>query len=68
LSLGVFNSNKVAATRGTSGVVYDIADKLMYNDESMINGFAYVNHSVENPRLGLLLCINGAGIQYSWLK
>ena len=68
LSLGVYKPNEVAATGGTSGVVYGIVDKPIYDDNSRINGFAHVNHSSENPRLGLLLCINGAGIQYSWLK
>lgn len=67
LSLGVFNPNEVAATGGTSGVVYGVVDKLIYDNASRINGFAHVNHSSENPRLGLLLCINGAGIQYSWV-
>lgn len=68
LSLGVFNPNEVAATGGTSGVVYSVVDKPIYDLKSRINGFAHVNHTAENPRLGLLLCINGAGIQYAWLK
>lgn len=67
LSLGVINPNEVAATGGTSGVVYGVVDKLIYDAASRINGFAHVNHSSENPRLGILLCINGAGIQYSWV-
>lgn len=68
LSLGVTQAGEVAATGGTSGVVYGIADRLTYDPKSRINGFAHVNHSPENPRLGLLLCINGAGIQYAWMK
>lgn len=68
LSLGVFNPNEVAATGGTSGVVYAVVDQLIYDNQSRINGFAHVNHTPENPRLGLLLCINGAGIQYAWVK
>jgi len=68
MSLGVFNPGEIAATGGTSGVVYGITDQAQYDVQSRINGFAHVNHSKEKPRLGLLLCINGAGIQYSWLK
>ncbi len=68
LSLGVLKPNEVAATGGTSGVIYGVVDKLIYDDESRINGFAHVNHTSQNPRLGLLLCINGAGIQYAWMK
>lgn len=68
LSLGVYHPNEVAATGGTSGVVYGIVDNPKFDPLSRVNGFAHVNHTLENPRLGLLLCINGAGIQYTWLK
>ena len=68
LSLGVFKPKQVAATGGTSGVVYGIVDQLVADKHSRINSFAHVNHSVDKPRVGLLLCINGAGIQYSWMK
>ncbi len=68
LSLGVFKSGEVAATGGTSGVVYGISDKLIYDNDSRINGFAHVNHTKADPSIGILLCINGAGIQYAWMK
>jgi len=67
-SLGVVNPNEVAATGGTSGVIYGVVDRPAYDPPSRINGFAHVNHHPDRPRLGLLLCINGAGIQYAWLK
>ena len=68
MSLSVFNPGEVAATGGTSGVVYAVVDKYIHDDDSRINGFAHVNHRFDDPRVGLLLCINGAGIQYSWVK
>ena len=68
LSLGVFRPNEIAATGGTSGVIYGISEQLMYDKQSRINGFAHVNHTANQPRIGQLLCINGAGIQYAWLK
>ena len=68
LSLGVFEPGEIAATGGTSGVVYGVTDKVNFDPKSRINGFAHVNHSAANPRLGLLLCINGSGSQFSWLK
>ncbi len=68
MSLGVFAPGEIAATGGTSGVVYGITDKPQFDPQTRINSFAHVNHTPETPRLGLLLCINGAGIQYSWLK
>lgn len=68
MSLGVFHPGEMAATGGTSGVVYGVVDQHQYDVQSRINTFAHVNHTPEIPRLGLLLCINGAGIQYAWLK
>ena len=68
LSLGVFQPNEVAATGGTSGVVYGIVDDYISDPKGRVNGFAHVNHRQEDPRIGLLLCINGAGIQYAWMK
>jgi xylulokinase len=68
LSLNVFNPGEVAATAGTSGVIYGILDKLNADMKSRVNLFAHVNHSAEKPRLGVLLCVNGTGIQYSWLR
>lgn len=68
MSLNVLNPGEAAATGGTSGVVYSLTDRLVYDPLSRINSFLHVNHSVEQPRIGALLCINGAGIQYSWLR
>ncbi len=67
LSLNVFNPGEVAATGGTSGVVYAITDSLSVKESSRVNNFAHVNYTTEKPRIGKLLCINGAGIQYRWL-
>jgi xylulokinase len=67
-SLNVLNPGEIAATAGTSGVVYGVSDEVKYDPASRVNTFAHVNHSPELNRLGVLLCINGTGIQYSWLK
>ncbi len=68
LSLGVFEPGEIAATGGTSGVVYGVTDQAIFDQQSRINGFAHVNYQKEIPRIGLLLCINGAGILYAWLR
>lgn len=68
LSLNVFNSGEVAATGGTSGVIYAITDNKNSVEASRINHFAHVNYSAEKPTIGKLLCINGAGIMYRWLR
>jgi xylulokinase len=62
------NSGEVAATGGTSGVLYAITDVLNSEETMRINNFAHVNYSNKNRLLGKLLCINGAGIQYKWIK
>ncbi len=68
LSLNVLEAGEVAATGGTSGVVYGVAGRPLYDPESRVNAFAHVNHSAEKPSIGILLCINGAGIQYRWAR
>lgn len=67
-SLHVLNPGEVAATAGTSGVVYGVTDQINYDPLSRVNTFLHVNHSAENPRLGILLCINGVGILNSWIR
>ena len=68
MSLGVNEVGQVAASGGTSGVIYAIMDEAKWDPHSRVNGFAHVNHDENNNRIGILLCINGAGIQYAWLK
>ena len=67
-SLNVLNPGEIAATAGTSGVVYGVSDEIKYDSLSRVNTFAHVNHSLYNTSLGVLLCINGTGILNSWLK
>jgi len=68
LSLNVFNPGEVAATGGTSGVVYAVSESLSSKESDRINNFAHVNYAKDaSPKIGKLLCINGAGIQYRWL-
>ncbi|WDF67405.1 FGGY family carbohydrate kinase [Sphingobacterium oryzagri] len=68
LSLNVFEPGEVAATAGTSGVIYAVTDQLLYDAHSRVNSFAHVNHQTGKPNIGVLLCINGTGIQNSWIK
>ena len=68
LSLNVFNPGEIASTAGTSGVVYGVLGEVNYDPKSRVNTFAHVNHTSEQTRLGVLLCINGTGILNSWMK
>ncbi len=74
LSLNVMNPGEIAATGGTSGVVYGVLDEVRYDPLSRVNTFAHVNHLQKGRdgkamlRLGVLLCINGTGILNAWMK
>ena len=68
LSLNVFNPGEIASTAGTSGVVYGVIGQVNYDPLSRVNTFAHVNHEASDPRLGVLLCINGTGILNSWIR
>ena len=68
LSLNVLQPGEIAATGGTSGVVYGVLGDINYDPKSRVNTFAHVNHSASDTRLGVLLCINGTGILNAWVK
>jgi xylulokinase len=68
LSLNVLEPGEVAANAGTSGVIYGVTDDLTYDPQSRINSFAHVNYTRQNKRIGVLLCINGAGITSNWVR
>jgi xylulokinase len=68
LSLNVLEPGEVAATGGTSGVVYGVTDRMTYDPDQRVNSFAHVNHSKGDPRIGILLCINGTGIAHRWIR
>jgi xylulokinase len=67
-SLNVLNPGEIAATAGTSGVVYAVSDSLQCDRQSRINAFSHVNHTGKQTRIGILLCINGTGIALSWIR
>jgi xylulokinase len=67
-SLNVLEPGEIAATAGTSGVVYAVSGTFNCDPASRINAFAHVNHTAEEPRVGILLCINGTGISNSWIR
>ncbi len=62
------NPGEIATTAGTSGVVYGLVEENSYDKFSRVNSFAHVNYTNQYPTKGVLLCINGTGILYNWLK
>jgi xylulokinase len=67
-SVGVLEPGEAATTAGTSGVVYGVIDAPRFDPASRVNTFVHVNHSPSRPRYGVLMCVNGTGILYSWLR
>ena len=67
-SLNVLDPGEVAATAGTSGVIYGVIDRPVTDAKSRVNTFIHVNHAPGKERYGMLLCINGTGILNSWIK
>ncbi|MDT8401391.1 MAG: FGGY family carbohydrate kinase [Bacteroidales bacterium] len=67
-SLNVMEPGELAATAGTSGVLYGVTDRVQTDERSRVNLFAHVNHAKEKKRLGMLACINGTGIMNAWVR
>jgi xylulokinase len=68
LALNVLRPGEVAATGGTSGVVYAVSSEPLFDSRVRVNSFAHVNYTPENPLTGVLLCINGTGSAYRWAR
>jgi xylulokinase len=67
-SLNTLNPGEVATTAGTSGVIYGVVDKPTADSLSRVNTFIHVNHTQAEPRMGVMLCVNGTGIMNRWLQ
>jgi len=67
-SLNVLEPGEVAATAGTSGVIYGVTDQPAADVESRVNTFLHVTSTEEKKRNGVLVCVNGCGRLYSWLR
>lgn len=67
-SLNVLEPGEVAATAGTSGVIYGVTDQPAADKQSRVNTFLHVTNQESAPRNGVLVCVNGCGRLYSWLR
>lgn len=67
-SLNVLEPGEVAATAGTSGVIYGVTDQPAADVESRVNTFLHVTNTEAQKRNGVLVCVNGCGRLYSWLR
>ena len=68
LSLNVLNKGEIAITSSNSGVVYGVVEHLMADYKARVNSFAHVNYDDDFRKIGILLCLNGAGSLYSWVR
>jgi len=68
LALNVLEPGEMAATAGTSAVIFAVSDTPRPDPQQRVNTFLHVTHKCERPRYGTLLCINGAGSLYRWLR
>jgi len=68
LSLNVLEPGEVAATAGTSGVIYGVTDQPAADLEQRVNTFLHVTSAPDAPRNGVLVCVNGTGRSFSWLR
>ncbi|MDO6746718.1 xylulokinase [Gilvimarinus sp. 1_MG-2023] len=67
-SLNVREPGEVAATAGTSGVIYGVTEHNVADRQSRVNTFVHVTDSEAQRRNGVLVCVNGTGRLYSWLR
>lgn len=68
LALGAIKPGQVAATAGTSGVIYTVTDQPFIDPRQRVNTFLHVNRAHEDAPYGVLCCINGCGALLSWLR
>ena len=66
-SLNVLRSGEVAATAGTSGVVYGVGSNAKPDPQGRVNTFLHVT-PYDPAAQGVLLCINSVGIMNSWAR
>ncbi len=67
-ALGANAPGDVAASGGTSGVLYGVSEAPLADAQQRVNPFLHVTHRQDQPRIGVLMCLNGAGSQMAWLR
>ncbi len=68
MALNVLEPGEIAANAGTSGVVYGVTESLGVDRASRVNNFLHVNSTEQAQRVGMLMCVNGAGSFYRWIR
>ena len=68
MSLNVLSPGEIATTAGTSAVIYSVSENHAFDKDNRINTFLHVNNQENENRNGVMVCINGSGILYQWLR
>src|SRR6056297_87158 len=68
LALNVMEPGQIAATGGTSGVVYAISGQKKTQEHTRINSFAHVNHTNDDTRLHKLPRTNATRLPSNWVR
>ncbi|WBL24743.1 xylulokinase [Zunongwangia sp. HGR-M22] len=68
MSLNVLSPGEIATTAGTSAVIYSVSENHAFDKDNRINTFLHVNNQEQENRNGVMVCINGSGILYQWLR
>ena len=68
MSLNVLSPGEIATTAGTSAVIYSVSENHAFDKDNRINTFLHVNNQEKQHRNGVMVCINGSGILYQWLR
>lgn len=67
-SLNVRQAGELAATGGTSAVLYAVNARNVADLQQRINTFLHVTPNTALQPTGLLMCLNGGGRAYAWLR
>ncbi len=67
-ALNVLNPGEIGANAGTSGVIYGVTSDLGVDKQSRVNNFLHINSTERLTRVGVLMCVNGTGAFYRWLR
>ena len=67
-AVGANEPGTAAASAGTSGVIYAVTNALPGHISTRVNTFSHVTDHPAAPRFGRLMCLNGCGSAYRWLR
>ncbi len=68
LSLNAFKHGEIAATAGTSAVIYGCSNTPVADQQERVNTFLHTAADASSSTYGALMCINGGARAFAWLN